>query len=120
MTKSIYKEIILDHYRNPRNYGKLKDATHSADSNNPLCGDKLFIDMIVEGDIISDIKFHGKGCAISMASASMLTERLKSQPLAAIQEINEAEIQKMLGVELSPSRVKCAMLAIRVMSQSTR
>ena len=129
--KDLYRELILDHSRNPRNFGKLPDATHSAEGINPLCGDKLRLYLqLNDQDIVVAAKFEGTGCAISVASASLLTEAVISQPKEVALGLFEAvtsrlasdnpvstpdiELGKMRaldGVREFPARVKCATLA---------
>ena len=113
----IYKEIILDYYRHPRNFGKLEKFDIDAHDSNPLCGDEIEIQIVVGGDQkIQDIRYSGKGCAISQASASMLTELAKGKPLEWVKSLSKEEILKMLGnPELGPSRVKCALLGMKVL-----
>jgi len=113
----IYKEIILDYYRHPRNFGKLEKFDIDAHDSNPLCGDEIEIQIVVDGDQkIQDIRYSGKGCAISQASASMLTELAKGKPLEWVKSLSKEEILKMLGnPELGPSRVKCALLGMKVL-----
>ncbi len=116
MSADIYKEIILDYYRNPRNYGKLEKYDISARDSNPLCGDEVEIQIGVSGGgKIGEIKFYGKGCAISLASASMLTELAKGKPLDWVRELSKEDILKMLGnPDLGPARIKCALLGMKV------
>ena len=113
----IYRELILDYYRNPRNFGKLEKFDIDARDTNPLCGDEVEIQIRVgEGQKIEDIKFVGKGCAISQASASMLTELAKGKKLDWVKEVAKEDIFKMLGnPDLGPSRVKCALLGMKVL-----
>jgi len=113
----IYRELILDYYRNPRNFGKLEKFDIDARDTNPLCGDEVEIQIRVgEGKEIEDIKFVGKGCAISQASASMLTELAKGKKLDWVKEVTKDDIFKMLGnPDLGPSRVKCALLGMKVL-----
>ena len=113
----IYRELILDYYRNPRNFGKLEKFDIDARDTNPLCGDEVEIQIRVgEGQRIEEIKFVGKGCAISQASASMLTELAKGKKLDWVKEVNKEDIFKMLGnPDLGPSRVKCALLGMKVL-----
>lgn len=113
----IYKEIILDYYRHPRNYGKLEKFDIDAHDNNPLCGDEIEIQLSVGGDQkIQEIRYSGKGCAISQASASMLTELAKGKPLEWVKSLTKEDILKMLGnPELGPARVKCALLGLKVL-----
>ncbi|HYY67059.1 MAG TPA: SUF system NifU family Fe-S cluster assembly protein [Nitrososphaeraceae archaeon] len=116
MSDDIYREIILDHYRNPRNKGKLPGADISTHDSNPLCGDEINIHMKIQGDRITDIKFEGRGCAISQASASMLTEMVINKPLTSVKDIAKTDILENIGLtNLGPARVKCALLALKVM-----
>lgn len=116
MSDDIYREIILDHYRNPRNKGKLPGADISTHDSNPLCGDEIDIHMKVQGDKILDVKFEGTGCAISQASASMLTEMVINKPLTSVKDIAKTDILENIGLtNLGPARVKCALLALKVM-----
>ena len=116
MSDDIYREIILDHYRNPRNKGKLPDADISTQDSNPLCGDEIDIHMKIFGDKITDVKFEGRGCAISQASASMLTEMVINKPLTNVKDIAKTDILENIGLtNLGPARVKCALLALKVM-----
>ncbi len=116
-TADIYKELILDYYRNPRNFGTLQTFDIEAHDTNPLCGDEVDIQIKVgEGHKIEDIRFSGKGCAISQASASMLTELAKGKPLEWVKELSKEDIFKLLGTsDLGPSRVKCALLGMKVL-----
>ena len=114
----IYKELILDYYRNPRNFGKLDPHDIDARDTNPLCGDEVEMQVKVSSDKdkIEEIKFIGKGCAISQASASMLTEMAKGKPLEWVKGLSRDDIQKMLGTsDLGPARIKCAMLSVKVL-----
>jgi nitrogen fixation NifU-like protein len=113
----IYRELILDYYRNPRNFGKLDQFDISAHDSNPLCGDEIDMQIRVgDGQKIEEIRFSGKGCAISQASASMLTELAKGKPLDWVKGLSKEDIFKMLGnPELGPSRVKCALLGMKVL-----
>lgn len=111
-----YKENILDHYRHPRNAGHLEHPTHSHEEHNPLCGDKIRIDLHVnENDVIDQVAFSGKGCAISQASASMLTEMIEGKTLAEAKQIGKEEILEALGIEIGPVRLKCALLSLKAL-----
>jgi len=113
----IYKEIILDYYRHPRNFGKLEQFDIDAHDTNPLCGDEVEMQVQVgkEGEI-QDIKFSGRGCAISQASASMLTELAKGKPLEWVKTLGKNDVLGLLGnPELGPSRIKCALLGMKVL-----
>lgn len=109
---SLYAEEILDHYKNPRNFGELDQPTIHVEANNPLCGDKLFMDLLVRDGIVEDVRFTGRGCAISQASASMLTETMLGEPLQKLAATTRDDIMEMLGVEISYARIKCATLSL--------
>ncbi len=113
----IYRELVLDYYRNPRNFGKLEKVDITSRDTNPLCGDEIEIQVRVgEGKDMEEVKFTGKGCAISQASASMLTELAKGKPLEWVKELSKEDVFKMLGnPDLGPSRVKCALLGMKVL-----
>jgi nitrogen fixation NifU-like protein len=108
-------ENILDHYRNPRNYGEMPDADVRVKDSNPLCGDVVELYLKIRDGEIVDARFRGKGCAISQASASMLTERIKGMKLDDARNISRDTILSMLGIELSPVRLKCALLSLKVL-----
>lgn len=119
MSEDIYREIILDHYRNPRNKGMISDADVSFHDSNPLCGDEIDIHLKVEDNIVKDIKFEGRGCAISQASASMLTEMVMNKSLTSIKELGKDDILENIGlVNLGPARIKCALLSLKVLKMS--
>ena len=116
MSDDIYREIILDHYRNPRNKGKLPHADVSTHDSNPLCGDEIDIHLKVEQGKIKDIKFEGRGCAISQASASMLTEMVLDKPLTTVKDLAKDDILENIGLmNLGPARIKCALLSLKVL-----
>jgi nitrogen fixation NifU-like protein len=112
----MYRQQILDHYKNPRNYGEVEDADIEHVGENPMCGDtiKMFLQLADDGDTIAGVSFIGDGCAISQASASMLSGELRGKSLEEVQEMDREDIEEMLGVDLSPMRVKCAVLAEKV------
>ena len=118
MSSDFYRELILDYYRNPRNFGKLDPHDIDAKDLNPLCGDEVEMQIRVSPDKekIEEIRFIGKGCAISQASASMLTEMAKGKPLEWVKGLSRDDILKMLGTsDLGPARTKCAMLSVKVL-----
>ena len=115
---SLYQDLILDHYRNPRNQGELKGATHNAETSNLSCGDTLHIDIIVKNDIIDDVKFSGSGCAVSQASASLLTECIKKESVKKALALEPKDILELLGVTLSPTRLKCGLLSLETMKKA--
>lgn len=108
---SIYQDLILDHYRSPRNQGNLSNPTNTVDVYNPLCGDKLHMEIVDHNGKISQISFSGEGCAISQAAASMLTEYAKEKSIEELRKLPKETIIEMIGVELSPNRLKCALLS---------
>ncbi len=110
-----YREYILEHYRNPRNYGKLEQPSVHAEDTNPLCGDQLGIDLLVEGDHVSEVRFQGRGCAISQAAASMLSEMIEGKTVAEVVALGKSDVLEALGVPISPARMKCAFLSLRVL-----
>ena len=111
----MYRQQILDHYKNPRNYGELTDATFEHVGENPMCGDtiKMFV-RVDEADRIEKVSFVGDGCAISQASASLLTGALNGIALDDLEEMDREDILELLGVEVTPMRIKCAVLAEKV------
>ena len=117
MTDSLYKEIILDHYRNSRNFGHLVGLTHFAALHNPFCGDRIRIDIKREGEHIADINFSGNGCALSMASASLLTEQVKGKPASVVGELTQDTLLALLGIEVGAVRLKCVMLPLEVLKK---
>jgi nitrogen fixation NifU-like protein len=110
-----YRENILDHYKNPRNSGHLETPSVTAEGMNPLCGDELSIELLVRDGVVSDIRYNGRGCAISQAAASMLSEAVKGKPLAEVREIGREDVLEELGIPLTPIRLKCAMLSVGVL-----
>lgn len=114
---SIYQELILDHYRAPRNYGSLPNPDAEVEVSNPLCGDKMKMQISQTGDVIKEIRFNGEGCAISRASASMLTEYAKGKTKENLLKIDKDFILNMLGIELSPNRLKCALLSVEALKK---
>ncbi|MGE3856648.1 MAG: Fe-S cluster assembly sulfur transfer protein SufU [Dehalococcoidia bacterium] len=131
----LYREILLDHYRQPRNHVAIDGPTCSADGANPLCGDQVRIDVRLEGDRVADISFSGQGCSISQASASMMTEYVKGRTVEEARKGVEAfqqmmvsaespgiegfdDIEALIGVAKFPARVKCASLAWKTLEQA--
>jgi nitrogen fixation NifU-like protein len=124
----LYQEVILDHNRRPRNFGVLENATHHAEGYNPLCGDRLNLFLTLDGDVITDVRFEGSGCAISKASASLMTDSLKGCDISAARSLFDrfhrmvttppdrevedlGKLSALAGVREFPVRVKCASLA---------
>ena len=116
MGSDMYRQQILDHYKNPHNYGEMDDPTFSHVGENPSCGDTIKVDVRLEddGETIEYVTFTGDGCAISQASASMLSDRLRGKTLDELAAMDTDDIVEMLGVEISPMRIKCAVLARQI------
>ncbi|MFQ6011381.1 MAG: Fe-S cluster assembly sulfur transfer protein SufU [Nitrososphaerales archaeon] len=117
MSEDLYKEIILDYYKNPRNYGTLENPDIKAMDSNPLCGDELEMQLkLGDPDKIADIRFNGKGCAISMASASILTELVQGKNIDTARNMAKEELLGAMGTpNLGPVRIKCALLSLKVL-----
>jgi nitrogen fixation NifU-like protein len=113
----IYRQYILDHYREPRNHGTLEHPDIHAADTNPLCGDRIEIDLNVRDDRVTEVRFRGRGCAISQASASMLTEKIEGATLDELRALRPEDIFEMLGVEIGPARQRCALLSLRVLHE---
>jgi len=113
--EQFYREYILDHYKNPRNFGRIEapDITH--EEYNPLCGDMVGMDFRLRDGVIEDVMFHGRGCAISQASASLMTERLKGMTLDEARGLSKEDVLEELGIDISPARLKCALLSLKVL-----
>jgi nitrogen fixation NifU-like protein len=114
MSSDIYKDIILDYYRNPRNFGDLPNPDVRAKDSNPLCGDIIEMQLKITDGKVEDVKFKGKGCAISQASASMLTEVVKGKTLDAIKSMSKTDVLNLIGIDPGPTRIKCALLGLKV------
>ncbi len=111
----IYRQQILDHYKNPRNHGELDDPTFSHVGENPMCGDRIELDVALDDEgRIERVAFQGDGCAISQAAASLLSEELPGLTIEELQAMDRDDVIKLLGVDISPMRVKCAVLAEKV------
>jgi len=114
----LYRDFILDHYRNPRNAGTLPAPDATFEDLNPLCGDKIRMDLAICDGRVADVRFKGRGCAISQASASLLTEEIKGKTLAEIDAIGKDEVLGNLGISISAARLKCALLGLKVLKQA--
>ena len=113
-SEKLYQENILDHYRHPRNFRKLEKASASGRFFNPLCGDELTVEIRVDGKTgkVKDAAFTGQGCAISMASASMLLDTLKGRTTEEMRKICSRDVLDNLGIDVGPVRIKCAMVVL--------
>jgi len=110
----LYREAILDHYKNPRGHGVIEGADASAEGQNPLCGDEvsIYVAFVEDGDTIEDVKFSGRGCAISQAATSMLTEMVKGRSAKQVASLPRDELLEEVGIPLTPIRLKCALLGL--------
>ena len=108
----MYREHIMDLYKNPSNFGIMKNPTHKKTEYNSLCGDEITVQLKVKDGKVKDVKFNGSGCVISMVSASLLTEKLKGMRKEDILELERKDVLKLLGVPVTPARIKCVMLAL--------
>jgi nitrogen fixation NifU-like protein len=112
---SIYKEIILDHASNPRNVGSISNPTKTVVLYNPLCGDRIQMDVFINNETIEEIRFQAKGCAISKAASSLLTEFAKKKTKVRLRKLTKKDMIKMLGFDLGPNRLKCALLPLEAL-----
>lgn len=113
-----YRDEIIDHYKNPRNFGEMADADITINESNSSCGDVVQVQVKIENDKISEIKWRGVGCAISTAAASMLSEKVVGMTFAEVGEIGDVGIVEMMGGEINAGRMKCATLAYRALLKS--
>src|SRR3954451_13093631 len=107
----LYRDYILEHSRRPHNFGVIEDADASYEGANPLCGDRITLMLGVKDGIVDRVGFTGRGCAISQASASLLTDEIKAKPIGEVAAIRADDLLDLLGIEISPARLKCAMLS---------
>jgi nitrogen fixation NifU-like protein len=113
MTDDLYRDYILDHYKRPRNFGELDPHDLEAQEHNPLCGDELAVQIRVRDGRIEDLRFHGQGCAISQAAASIASEELKGMALSEVGELDADWALDLLGIPVSATRRKCALLGLK-------
>ena len=113
----LYREVILDHYRNPRGHGELDEPDAQAEGQNPLCGDEvsIYVSFADDGETIEEVKFSGRGCAISQAATSMLTEMVTGRKATEIATLPKDELLEEIGIPLTPVRLKCAILGLGVL-----
>jgi nitrogen fixation NifU-like protein len=122
MMDDLYRDFILEHYRAPHNFGTLEHADASYEGYNPLCGDRitmmLSIDEADGAEVVTGVAFTGRGCAISQASASLLTDRIKGKPLSEVARLGRVDVLDELGIEISPARLKCALLSLDTLQKA--
>jgi nitrogen fixation NifU-like protein len=114
----LYRDYILEHYRRPHNFGVIENPSASHEGANPLCGDRITMMLGVRDGIVERVGFTGRGCAISQASASLLTDEIKGKPLGDVTAVRADDVLELLGIEISPARLKCAMLSYETLQQA--
>jgi nitrogen fixation NifU-like protein len=107
----LYRDYILEHYRRPHNFGVLETPSATFEGSNPLCGDRITMQLAVDDGVVREVGFTGRGCAISQASASLLTDEIKGKPVAEVVDFAATDLLDLLGIDISPARLKCAMLS---------
>jgi nitrogen fixation NifU-like protein len=107
----LYRDYILEHYRRPHNFGVIEDPDATNEGANPLCGDRITLMLGVKDGVVDRVAFTGRGCAISQASASLLTDEIKGKPIGDVVAFRADDVLDLLGIEISPARLKCAMLS---------
>jgi nitrogen fixation NifU-like protein len=115
--EQMYREVILDHYKNPRGHGVIEGADAEAEGLNPLCGDEvsIYVSLAEDGETIDDVKFSGRGCAISQAATSMLTEMVTGRSATEVATLDKEELLEEIGIPLTPVRLKCAILGLHTL-----
>ena len=114
----LYRDYILDHYKNPKNFGELAERDLEFHDKNPLCGDEMELQIRVEDGKIADLKWHGQGCAISQAAASMSSDEIKGMPVDDVLKLDKSFVLDLLGIDISATRIKCALLCLKVLKSA--
>lgn len=114
---SIYQEIIFEHYRNPRNWGRINGPKKTVTLYNPLCGDKIILDLVQEEGTVKDVKFSGEGCAISKAASSLLTEYIKNKDVKSLIKLDKKFMIELIGIEVGINRLKCLLLPLEALNK---
>ncbi len=114
----LYRDYILEHYRRPHNFGVLDAPTASFEGANPLCGDRITMQIGIRDGVVAEIAFTGRGCAISQASASLLTDEIMGMPVEKAEAFRADDLLELLGIEISPARLKCAMLSLETLEHA--
>ncbi len=117
---NFYQEVLMDHYRNPHNQGKLKNPDFSAEQRNSSCGDEVFIEGLIANNILTSIAWQGKGCVISQATASMLSDQAKNKSLEAVLDLDKDDLIAMIGMPLGPVRLLCGLLSLTALQAGIR
>jgi|SRR5450432_576513 nitrogen fixation protein NifU and related proteins len=114
----LYRDYILEHYRRPHNFGVLDAPTASFEGANPLCGDRITMQLGIRDGVVAEIAFTGRGCAISQASASLLTDEIMGMPVEKAEAFRADDLLELLGIDISPARLKCAMLSLETLEHA--
>ena len=114
----LYRDYILEHYRHPHNFGILEAPDARYEGANPLCGDRITMMLGIRDGVVAEVAFTGRGCAISQASASLLTDEIKGKPVAEVAKLTPEDVLDLLGIEISPARLKCALLSLDTVSHA--
>jgi nitrogen fixation protein NifU and related proteins len=114
----LYRDYILEHYRRPHNFGVLETPTASFEGANPLCGDRITMQLGIRDGVVAEIAFTGRGCAISQASASLLTDEIMGMPVEKAEAYRADDLLDLLGIDISPARLKCAMLSLETLEHA--
>jgi len=114
----LYRDYILEHYRRPHNFGVLDTPTATFEGANPLCGDRITMQLGIRDGVVAEIAFTGRGCAISQASASLLTDEIMGMPVEKAEAFRADDLLELLGIEISPARLKCAMLSLETLEHA--
>jgi nitrogen fixation NifU-like protein len=114
----LYRDYILEHYRRPHNFGVLDAPTATFEGANPLCGDRITMQLGIRDGVVAEIAFTGRGCAISQASASLLTDEIMGMPVEKAEAFRADDLLELLGIEISPARLKCAMLSLETLEHA--
>lgn len=120
LSDDLYREQILELYKNPQNFGNLKNPTHKHTENNSICGDEITVQLIVEKNMVKDIRFHGSGCVMSMVSSSLLTNKVKGMKVEDIKKLTKEDVLDLLKIKLNPGRIKCALLPLDSIKNSLK
>ena len=115
----LYTEQIIDRYKNPRNFGDLKNFSSEAEDTNTFCGDVIKMQLKIDSRKIVDVKYSGHGCSISQASADLLTDFIKGKDLKEVRNLDKSQVLKILGIEVTAARLKCALLSLKVLKLAT-
>lgn len=115
MTDQLYKDILLDHHKHPRHFGVLAKPTHEARLENTLCGDEVTMQLRVQKGRVADVAFNGRGCAITTAAASLLTDEVMGKSIVAVKKLRQKDVDRLLGVKVGPAREKCAYLGLETL-----